>query len=298
MSNTTGAVDIGEKSKLRRDGEERGGRNYFSVCSNVIASQTCKVCAVYARTDPYCCFNISIIGPSAAQSPPAELAPGRGTHRTGSGGGGARGRNSLCATRRCAQPPPRSGGLALIHLRQVLIPGRGAARLQQPAGTAPLPGRGRRRRACPAAVLRGAGAARKRGKLGVSAGRRRTLLGFAQVAASPRFGLGVGSLGGGDAESRALLAMVLGECSAGCSLLPQLQRETRGEDPVPQRAQQLCPVRGNRGTAEKLPPAGGSHQIASLLGAPLKPRTWSPKLMIAGAKKRGACGELDSAPAQ
>ncbi|RMC00554.1 hypothetical protein DUI87_23170 [Hirundo rustica rustica] len=39
-------------------------------------------------------------------------------------------------------------------------------------------------------------------------------------------------------------------------------------------------------------PIKGSHQIASLLGVPLKPRTWSPELLTAGAKKRGACGEL------
>lgn len=36
-------------------------------------------------------------------------------------------------------PSPGPGGFAVIHLRQVLIPVRGAARLHQPAGTAPLP---------------------------------------------------------------------------------------------------------------------------------------------------------------
>lgn len=97
------------------------------MCSNVIASQTCKVCAVYARTDPYCCFNISIIGPSAAQSPPAELPPGRGTHRTGSSGGGARGRKS---------PPPLchpDGARSPRLARAGLLSSTSAKRLSQDA---------------------------------------------------------------------------------------------------------------------------------------------------------------------
>lgn len=164
------------------------------MCSNVIASQTCKVCAVCARTDPYCCLNISIIGRSAAE--PARRAPlGRGALRTGGGRRGPASRR-LCASRGCAQPPPRSGGLALTQLREALIPGRSAARFHQRAGTAPLPGRGR---SPPSPSGRGAA---RGGRWGASAEswalarhRRRSLLGIARVAASPCFGLGVGNRG-------------------------------------------------------------------------------------------------------
>lgn len=247
----------------------------------------------------------------ALRRAPGRAPPGRGTPRTAPaaprrGPASAAPRDARPQLRRAFVPPraarcPRPARAALPSSTSAKCWSLDAALRgsTSPPGPQPCPGRGH-----PAASPPGRGAARgpapgrKRGKLGVSAGRRRTPLGFVQVAASPRFGLGVGSRGGGDTETPALLAMVLGESCSGCSLLPQLQWESRGEDPVPEGAERLCPVRGSKGTAEKLPPAKGSHQIASLLGAPLKGRTWSPELLIAGTKKRGACGELDSSPAQ
>lgn len=189
----------------------------------------------------------------AALPPAAHTAPHRRLH------GGA-----------FVPPGARSGGFALTHLRQALIPGRGSpARRDRESGigTAPCPGRATGTE--PARPPAGPRPGGERGKL--RGGPSSVLV---QVAASPRFGLGVGDRGGGDTESRALRAMGsrsrAGRRGASIPSLREHSSRARSE------------AAGER--QEKLPPVKGSHQIASRLGAPLKAQSRSPKLLVAGCK--------------
>ncbi|XP_074398247.1 uncharacterized protein LOC141729245 [Zonotrichia albicollis] len=247
MSNTTEAVDIGEKSKLRRDGEERGGRNYFSGAGRALR------------------------GAPGRAAPGARHAPHR---RRGPG------------PRLPAAFVPRSGGLALIRLRRALIPGRGAARLQQPPGPRPCPA------GPPPPSAPGRGAARQ-GRAGSWALARggADLPRLCPGASLRPWGGQPRPRGRGDPSPPGHGAR---EVNRGLLPPPAAAAGDEGRGSRPAGSPAAVPSQRQQGTAGKLPPAGGSHQIASLLGAPLKPRTWSPKLLIAGAEKRGACGELDS----
>lgn len=225
------------------------------MCSNVIASQTCKVCAVCARTDPHCCSNISIIGGSAAQGPRQSCPPSGCAHRTAPPAP----RRGLCATRGslgrlCPHPPPPGA-----HPRP---------RLPSPPGPG-IGDRGPRPRHRARPPARGAQAGRGARKVA-----RQTLLGLVQVAASPRFGLGVGERGGGDTESRALRATGSRSRAGrrGASIPSLREHSSRARSQAAGERQ------------EKLPPAKGSHQIASRLGAPLKAQTGAPSCWLLDVK--------------
>lgn len=269
-----------------------------------------------ARTDPYRCFNISIIPPRAAQSPLATLPSARGSHRTGRGEGGGSS-PAAPAGRAAAAPPlllcrPRAlppGGFALLPLRQVLIPGGGAGRLCQPAGALPLPQLrpgAARRRVPPAASLRGSDGGRDARKVGrgarVGGGTCVSLCACVCVPPRrlPRLAAGVGAAAAaGGARTREpswprRWAAAPGLRSVPRSVPPPPCGCEGGEEPVPggRRGEERRAEAGAAGEREEKGPPSvvGSHQIPPLLGVtgdsetpwslPVAPSCWLPELNV------------------